>query len=83
MDSEDTQCNHKTRQVLGPRAGQSSCVPAFLTSSLILFYFLNINIEALLSSKGRVTQTSGHGRTAQPIQDAGRLLGTQHTWRQQ
>lgn len=52
MDSEDTQCNHKARQVPGLREDQSSCVPALLTLLLILFHFLNINIEALLSSKG-------------------------------
>lgn len=81
MDSEDTQCHHKARQVPGLGEGQSSCVPALLTSLLILFYFLNINIEALLSSKGRVAQTSRHGCTAHPSQVDDRLLDTQGTWR--
>lgn len=58
MDSDGTQYNHKARQVSGPRAGQSFCVKALLTSLLILFQFLNINTEALLSSKGRVAQIS-------------------------
>jgi hypothetical protein len=74
MDSEGTQCNHKARQVPGPREGQSPCVPALLTLLLILFHFLNINIEALLSSKGRVAQTSRHGCTAHPSQVDDRLL---------
>lgn len=81
MDSEDTQCNHKVRQVPGPREGQSSCVPALLTLLLILFHFLNINIKALFSSKGGVAQTSRHGCTAHPSQIAGRLLDTQGTRR--
>lgn len=79
MDSEGTQCNHKARQVPGPREGQSPCVPALLTLLLILFHFLNINIEALLSSKGRVAQTSRHGCTAHPSQVDDRLLNTQGT----
>lgn len=80
MDREDTQCNHKARKVSGPRECQSPCVPALLTL-LILFHFLNINIEALLSSKGRVAQTSRHGCTAHPSQVNDRLLDTQGTWR--
>lgn len=43
---------------------------------LILFHFLNINIEALLFSKGRVAQTSRHGCPAHPGPIAGWLLDT-------